>query len=94
MSIRKHANEFKVPEKTVGTEIKHDLSLDLSTLDYTIWGVLENKINVTYPNIVGYLMPNTFYTYLLKIDDLVWFDLVSWHINNYRLFLYIFIKNI
>ena len=40
-------------------------------------------------------MPNTFYTYILNIYDLVWLGL--WHINHCRLFnakyfLYIYIK--
>ena len=48
MSIKKHATELKVYEKTVRSAIKQDLSL----LDYAIWGVLENKTNATsYPNI-------------------------------------------
>ena len=42
-SIRKHANELKVLEKSVKTTIKQDLSPDFNSLDYTIWGVLENK---------------------------------------------------
>ena len=51
-SIRKHANELIVHEKTVRTAIKQDLSPDLNLLDYTIWGVLENKTNATsHPNI-------------------------------------------
>ena len=46
--------------------------------------------------IVGYLMPNPLYTYILHIYDLVW---VLWHINHCRLFnakssLYIYIKYI
>ena len=49
--------------------------------------------------IVGYLMPNPFYTYILNIYDLVWFGWVLWHINYCRLFnaksfLYIYIKYI
>ena len=49
--------------------------------------------------IVGYLMPNPLYTYILNIYDLVWFGLVSWHINHCWLFntkssLYIYIKYI
>ena len=52
MSIRKHAYELEVHEKTVRTAIKQDLSSDLKPLDYTIWGVLENKaIATTHPNI-------------------------------------------
>ena len=50
--IRKHANELKDHEKTVRTAIKQNLSLDLYPLDYAIWGILEQKTNVTsYPNI-------------------------------------------
>ena len=49
MSIRKHTNELKVYKETVRTAIKQDLSPD--SLDYTIWGVLENKTNATsHPN--------------------------------------------
>ena len=47
MSIRKHSNELKVREKIVWTVIKQDLSQDLNSLDYAIWGVLENKTNAT-----------------------------------------------
>ena len=36
--------------------------------------------------IVGYLMPNPLYTYILNIYDLVWFGWVLWHINHCRLF--------
>ena len=50
-SIRKHANELKVHEKTMKTSIKQDLSPDFNPLDYAIWGVLENKTNTSYPNI-------------------------------------------
>ena len=51
-SIRKHANELEVHEKTVRTAIKQDLSPDLKPLDYTIWGILENITNSTsHPNI-------------------------------------------
>ena len=28
--------------------------------------------------IVGYLMPNPLYTYILNIDDLVWFDFMAY----------------
>ena len=42
-SIRKHANELKVNEKTVRTAIKQDLSPHCNPLDYTIWGILEIK---------------------------------------------------
>ena len=52
MSIRKHANELKIHEKSIRTAIKQDLSSDLNILDDTIWGVLENKTNAIYhPNI-------------------------------------------
>ena len=51
-SIRKHVNELKVHEKTMRTAIKQDLSPDFNPLHYAIWGVLENKANVTsYLNI-------------------------------------------
>ena len=48
-------------------------------------------------SMVGYLMPNLVYTYILNIYDLVW--LVLWHINHCRLLnakssLYIYIKYI
>ena len=34
------------------TAIKQDLRPDLNPLDYAIWGILENKTNVTsHPNI-------------------------------------------
>ena len=36
MSIRKHANELKVHEKTVRTAIKQDLGPDLNPLNYTM----------------------------------------------------------
>ena len=52
ISIRKHANELKVHKKTVRTAIKLDLIRDLNPLDYSIWGILESKINKTcHPNI-------------------------------------------
>ena len=52
--IRKHAYELKVHQKSVRIEIKQDLRLDLNALEYTIWGVLEYKTNVTFhPNIVS-----------------------------------------
>ena len=52
MSIRLHANELKVHEKTVRTAIKQDVSPDLNSLDYAIWGILENKTNATsHPHI-------------------------------------------
>ena len=49
--------------------------------------------------IVGYWMPNPFYTYILNIYDLVWLGWVLWHINHCRLliaksFLYLYIKYI
>ena len=45
--------------------------------------------------IVGYLMPNPFYTYILNIN-MIWFRCVSWYINHCRLyndksFIYIYI---
>ena len=47
--------------------------------------------------IVGYLMPNPLYTYILNI--MIWFGLILWHINHCRLFnarssWYIYIKYI
>ena len=51
-STGKHANELKIHEKTMRTAIKQDLSPDLNSLDYAIWGVLENKTNgSSYPDI-------------------------------------------
>ena len=49
--------------------------------------------------IVGYLMPNPLYTYILNIYDLVGLGWVLWHINHCRLFnaksfLYIYIRDI
>ena len=38
MSIKKHANELKVNEKTVRTAIKQDLSPDLNPIDNHIYG--------------------------------------------------------
>ena len=46
-SIRKHANEFEIHEKTVRTAITQDLNPDLNTIDFAIWDVLENKTNAT-----------------------------------------------
>ena len=48
--------------------------------------------------IVGYLMPNSLYTYILNIY-MIWFGWLLWHINHCRLFnakssLYIYIKYI
>ena len=46
MSIRNHANELKVYQKTGGGQV------DLHPLDYAIWDTLENKPKVTsHPNI-------------------------------------------
>ena len=51
-SIRKYTNELKFHEKTVRTAIKQDLSPDLNSPDYALWGILENKTNATtHPNI-------------------------------------------
>ena len=51
-AIRKNTNEFKIHEKTVMTAIKQDICPDFNPLNYTIWGVLENKTNAIYhPNI-------------------------------------------
>ena len=51
--MRKHANELKVHEKMVRTAIKQDLSPDLNSLDYTIWGIEENKTNATSRRNIG-----------------------------------------
>ena len=52
MSVRKHTNKLDVPELTVRTAIKQDLSPDHNPLDYAIQGILENKTNATsHPNI-------------------------------------------
>ena len=51
ISIRKHANEWKVHEKTERTAIRQNLSRNLNLLDYAIWSVLENKTNlISHPN--------------------------------------------
>ena len=51
-SIRKHAHELIVQEKTVRTAIKEGLSPDLKPFDYNIYDVFENKANATFhPNI-------------------------------------------
>ena len=47
-SIRKHANELKVHEKTVRTTIKQDWSPDLILLDYALLGILENKTKYNF----------------------------------------------
>ena len=47
-SIRKHAMKLKVDKKTVNTAIKQDLSPKINPLDYTLWGILENKTNATF----------------------------------------------
>ena len=52
-SVRKHANELKVHEKTVRTAIKQDLRHDVKPLSYAILGVLENKNNGTFLFNVG-----------------------------------------
>ena len=54
-TIRKHANELKVHEKTMRTAIKQDLSPELKPLDYAMWGVLENKTNESYHPIISSL---------------------------------------
>ena len=64
---------------------------------WTVWFGLVWFYGIS--TIVGYLMLNLFYTYILIIYDLVWFGLVLWHINHSRLFsakssLYIHIKYI
>ena len=37
-------------------------------------------------HIISYLMSNPIYSKILKINDLVWFDLVLWHIKHCKLF--------
>ena len=54
-SIKKHANELKVHEKTFRTAIKQDLRPELNPLDYAKRGVLENKTNVTSHRIISLL---------------------------------------
>ena len=40
------------PQESVRTIIKQDLRPNLNSLDYAVWGVLENKTNATFhPNI-------------------------------------------
>ena len=61
-----------------------------------IWFCLVGFYGIS--TIVGYLMPNPLYTYILDIYDLI-FGWVLWHINHCRLFnakssLYIYIKYI
>ena len=58
-----------------------------------IWFGLVDFYGVS--TVVGYLMPNPLYTYILNIYDLVWFGWVLWHINYCRLFnakSYLYIK--
>ena len=51
LTIKKHANELKVHEKTVRIAIKQDLRPDLNPLDDALWSVLENKTKATsHPN--------------------------------------------
>ena len=54
-SIRKHANELKVNEKTVRRAIKQYLSPDHNPLDFAIWSFLENKTNATSNRNIGSL---------------------------------------
>ena len=57
-SVRKHANEFKIHEKTMRVAIKQDLNPNLNYLDDAIRGVLENKTNaISYPNIGSVTTP-------------------------------------
>ena len=50
-SIRKHANELKVHEKTAMAAVKQGLGPDLTPLYYAIWRVFESKTNATsHPN--------------------------------------------
>ena len=46
---------MKVHEKIVRTTIKQDLSSDIIPLNYTIWGVLENKTDTTSHSNIGSL---------------------------------------
>ena len=50
-------------------------------IKYIWFGLVGFYIISTF---VGYVMPNTLYTYILNIHDLFWFGL--WHINHCRLF--------
>ena len=54
-SIRKHANELKIHEKTVRIANKQDLNPDFNPLDFAIWSILENKTNATYRLNIGSL---------------------------------------
>ena len=46
---------WKFSKKTVRTAIKQDLSPDLNPLNYSIWGVLQNKTNATFHLNIGSL---------------------------------------
>ena len=81
-SIRKHANELKVSEKTVRTAIKQDLNQDFNPVNYAIWGVLENKTNATPIQILVRLrlllrrnemkcLKNLFWTYANRFEGLL-----------------------
>ena len=54
-SKRKHTNELKIHKKTLRIAIKQDLSTYINPLDYTIWGVLENKTNANSHQNIGSL---------------------------------------
>ena len=63
--------------------IKGSKSFAYNVTGIRYWSVsLLNGILI----IVGYLMPNPLYTYILNIYDLVWFGLILWHINHCWLF--------
>ena len=49
-----------------------------------VWFCLVGFYGIS--TIVGYLMPNPLYTYILNIYNLVWFGWVLWYINHCRLF--------
>ena len=78
-SIRKQADALKDHEKNVRTVIKQDLSPDHSSLDYAIWGVLENKTNATSHQNIGSLKTaikdewnKMFEEFILKASKLFW----------------------
>ena len=70
--MRKHANELKAHEKTVRTAIKQDLKPDLNTIDYVIWGVLENKTNATFIQILIRLRLLLRRNWIKCVKNLLW----------------------
>ena len=65
--------ELGIHQKTVKTALKQDLSLDHHSLDYALWGILENKTNATsHPNIgslkiaIGAWWNNMYGEFILK----------------------------